>query len=87
MTNPEFENRDAFLAAIRSVYPELGRLGIELNADYDGEQRIWVVVLRKGDRTVRAYLERADADSCMAGQRCVALGIEMAQLQAELENP
>jgi len=87
MRDPDNENKERLLAGIRSVHPELQRLGVDLDADYDREQQIWVVSMKKGSRMVRAYLEPADADSCMNGRQCVTLGIEVAQLRVELENP
>ena len=42
-----------------------------------------VIHLRKGNKTVRHYLLEEDAEACMAGQQCVALGLEVAQLRDE----
>ena len=41
------------------------------------------VVLRRGAKTVKQYLPDEDAEACMAGKQCVALGVEIAQLRYE----
>lgn len=66
---------------IRSIYPDIGECGIDIDVDYDDELKSTVVYLRKGDKTVKHYLPDEDADACLAGKQCVALGLEIAQLR------
>jgi hypothetical protein len=68
---------------IKSIYPDIGECGIDIDVDYDEEKQSTVVTLCKGDKTVKHYLPDADADACMAGKQCVALGVEIAQLRDE----
>lgn len=70
-------------AKIRSIYPDIGACGIDVEVDYDEKEKSLVVYLRKGNRKVKHFLPSADADACMMGKQCVALGIEIAQLRDE----
>lgn len=66
---------------IRSIYPNIGECGIDLNVEYDEEQKSWVVYLKKGARKVKHFLEEEDLDKCMEGKQCVSLGLEIAQFK------
>ncbi len=66
---------------IRTLYPDIGECSIDLNVEYDDEQKSWVVYLKKGNRNVKHFLPDDDADSCMAGKQCVSLGLEVAQFK------
>ena len=68
---------------IKSIYPDIGECGIDIEVDYDEEQSSLVVYLRKGGKEVKHYLPNEDADTCLLGQKCVALGIEIAHLRDE----
>jgi hypothetical protein len=65
---------------IRSIYPEIGECGININVNYDQEKKAWVVDLKKGERHLVTYLEPQDADACMDGKQCVYLGVQVSQL-------
>lgn len=66
---------------IRSIYPNIGECGIDLNVEYDEEQKSWVVYLKKGGRKVKHFLQEEDLDKCMEGKQCVSLGLEIAQFK------
>jgi len=65
---------------IRSIYPEIGECGINVNVDYDQGKKTWVVDLKKDERHLVTYLEPQDADACMEGKQCVHLGLQVSQL-------
>jgi hypothetical protein len=44
------------------------------------------VDLKKDNQRLKTYLEDVDADKCILGQQCVGLGIEIAQLRANIER-
>jgi hypothetical protein len=71
---------------IKSLYPDVGECGIDVEAEYDESQSAWVVHLKKKGQTLKTYLEEGDAEKCMLGQRCVGLGIEIAQLRTNIER-
>jgi hypothetical protein len=71
---------------IRRLYPDIGECGLDLDVVYDKAQNCWVVHLKKDNQRLKTYLEDGDAEKCMLGQQCVSLGIEIAQLKANIER-
>ena len=65
---------------IQAIYPEIGQCGIDLTVDFDKHQNAWVVSLKKDNYKLKHFLETPDADACMKGKQCVALGLEIARL-------
>ena len=70
---------------IRDLYPDIGVCGIDLDAKFDPDQQRWTVWLKKGEHQLKTYLEPGDAESCLLGQKCVGLSIEVAQLKRNIE--
>jgi hypothetical protein len=79
-------DKDALCRKIRELYPEVGECGIDVAAEYDEREKTWVVHLKKSGRTLKTFLEEGDAEKCLLGQKCVGLGIEIAQLKANIER-
>ncbi len=71
---------------IREIYPDVGECGIDVQVEYDEPQKSWVVNLKKDKHHLKTYLEPGDADACMSGKQCVALGIEIAQLRDNVQR-
>jgi hypothetical protein len=65
---------------IRSIYPEIGECGIDVEVEYDGTKEAWVVDLRKDGHRLITHLEPADASTCMEDRQCVSLGAQIGQL-------
>ena len=70
---------------IIELYPDIGECGIDVNVDYDAEQKTWVVDLKKDHHELKTFLEDNDAELCMEGKQCVSLGIEIAQLRDNIK--
>jgi len=66
---------------ITQLYPDIGECGIDVNVDYDEEQKSWVVNLKKDHLELKTFLEDGDATLCLEGKQCVSLGLEIAQLK------
>jgi len=79
-------DKEALCEKIRSIYPDIGACGIDVNAEYDEDQRLWTVHLTKDQKALKTYLEEGDAEKCMEGIQCVSLGIEIAQLRDSIER-
>jgi hypothetical protein len=79
-------DKRALCEKIRKLYPDVGECGIDVDAQYDAEQKSWVVHLNKASYKLKTYLEEGDAEKCMLGEKCVGLGIEIAQLRANIER-
>jgi hypothetical protein len=71
---------------IRSIYPDIGECGIDVDVEYDGAQKAWVVDLKKDQHELKTHLELQEADECMEGKQCVSLGLQIAQLKANIER-
>jgi hypothetical protein len=74
-------DRKQLCEKIRSIYPDVGECGIDVDVDYDKKEKSWVVYLKKGSRKLKHFLPDPDADSCMNGKQCVGLGLEIAQFK------
>jgi hypothetical protein len=71
---------------IIELYPDIGECGIDVDVEFDDKKKAWIVDLKKDSFELKTHLEDGDADKCMLGQQCVSLGIEIAQLRANIER-
>jgi hypothetical protein len=71
---------------IRSIYPDIGECGIDLDVEYDEAKKAWVVDLKKGNQELKTHLELQEVSDCMEGKKCVSLGLQIAQLRANIEK-
>lgn len=67
-------------AKIRSIYPEIGECGADVDVRYDNDKNVWAVDLTRGDRHLTTYLEDEETNACIEGERCVRLGDQVSQL-------
>jgi len=79
-------DKAALCEKIRDLYPDIGECGIDVQADYNEDQKAWVVHLKKDKHELKTYLEDGDAEKCMLGEKCVGLSIEIAQLRGNIER-
>jgi hypothetical protein len=71
---------------ITELYPEIGSCGIDVAVNYNTTEKSWTVDLKKDSHSLRHFLDMMDAERCMDGKQCVALGLEIAQLQKHIEG-
>ena len=71
---------------IRSIYPDIGECGIDVDVEYDEAKKAWIVDLKKDEQELKTHLELQEVDDCMEGKQCVSLGIQIAQLRANIEK-
>lgn len=79
-------NKKELCDKIRSLYPDVGECGIDVNVDYDDTNDRWKVYLKKDKKELKTFLEPGDADLCMKGKQCVSLGIEINQLKDSIDR-
>ena len=79
-------DKEALCQKIIALYPDIGQCGIDVNVEFDDDQNAWVVDLKKDKFELKTFLEEGDAEKCMLGEQCVSLGIEIAQLRANIER-
>ena len=78
--------KEELCAKIIEIYPDIGECGINIDVTYDAEKKAWVVDLKKDDHELKHYLDIPEADDCMEGNKCVPLGLEIAQLKKHIEG-
>ena len=78
--------KDELCKKITDIYPEIGECGIDINVSYDDEKKAWVVDLIKDTHELKHYLDLPETDECMEGNKCVPLGLEIAQLKKNIEG-
>jgi LEA14-like dessication related protein len=79
-------DKEELCKKIQSVFPDIGQCGIDVKVEYDEIQKVWAVHLKKGNNTVKHYIEEKDAALCMDGKQCVSLAVEIAQLKDMAER-
>ncbi len=79
-------DKEELCEKIRGIYPDIGECGIDVDVDYDEGKRAWIVDLKKDKHELKTHLEPAEADQCMEGKQCVSLGLQVAQLKANIER-
>ncbi len=58
---------------IEALHPEIRRQGLSLALIFDAATQRYSLKLGQGQYEVGAYLEKQDADDCMAGKKCLNL--------------
>ena len=79
-------DKDDLCTKIRSIYPEIGECGIDIDVGFDQENDRWTVYLKKDQKALKTFLEPDDARLCMKGKQCVSLGIEINQLKDSIDR-
>ncbi|MGA7578304.1 MAG: hypothetical protein ACLQUW_12735 [Desulfobaccales bacterium] len=79
-------NIDILKEKILEMYPELARRGVHSILSYDSGKQAYVLKLQKGVHELATYIDRPDADRCLEGQVCVALGIQIRQFLDNFEE-
>lgn len=79
-------NKKELCEKIKGIYPDIGECGIDVDIEYDEGKKAWIVDLKKDHHELKTHLEPAEADQCMEGKQCVSLGLQVAQLKANIER-
>lgn len=79
-------NKEEICQKIRTIYPKIGKCGIDLNVVYDNENNRWRVSLKRDGKELKTYLEPGDAELCIDGRQCLNLGIEITQLKDSIDR-
>ena len=80
MDGKKYDNQE-LCAKIKDVFPDIGECGIDIDVNYDDDKKAYIVNLKKGQRNIKTHLETEDADTCMLGEQCLGLGIQIAQFK------
>ncbi len=79
-------DKEALCEKIKSIYPEIGECGIDVDLEWNDEKKAWIVDLKKDHHELTTHLEPEDADACMEGRHCVSLGVQIEQLKENIER-
>ncbi len=71
---------------IKSMYPDVGKCGIDIQVDFDNGNKAWVVLLKKDNQALKTFLEPEDADLCMENKQCIGLGFQISQLKDNIRQ-
>jgi hypothetical protein len=78
--------KESLCGKITSLYPDIGKCGIDIDVEYVPEKKAWLIDLKKYNHRLQHHLEVPDADACMENKQCVSLGLEIAQLRNNIEG-
>ena len=70
---------------IMEMYPEIQQHRLAAGVVFDPAKDAYVVTFRRDGKELTTHLERADADDCMNGVKCVSLGIQVEQFVRNFE--
>lgn len=79
-------DKEALCQTIISMYPDIGTCGIDVDVEFDESKNVWAVHLNRDDHHLTHYLDIPEANACMEGEQCIALGLDIAQLRKNIEG-
>jgi len=71
---------------ILEMYPEIEKHKLIPSLTFDEEKNAYILKLVHGSHQLTTHLDKADADACMDGHKCVYLGVQIGQLIQNLEG-
>lgn len=78
--------REELCDKISEMYPEIGECDIDIMVNFDADKKAWIVELKKDSHNLKHYLDVPEADECIEGNKCISLGLEIAQLKKNIEG-
>jgi hypothetical protein len=80
-------SKEELCKKIEEVFPDAGVCGVDIDVEYDENVKAWAVDLHHGHRRLRTFIETGEADSCIEGNACIPLGMQIAQLKRNFDLP
>lgn len=71
---------------IQEMYPEIVKHSIDFSLVFNKAQKAYVLKFKKGRHELTTYLEKKEADECLAGIKCISLGVQVGQFIANFEE-
>lgn len=66
---------------IKEIFPDLGECAIDIKVYWDQELGKYTVILEKGERTAKIYLEDEEVKDCLMGKKCISLALQVGQMK------
>lgn len=70
---------------IEEIIPEAGKCGTDFSVEYDEANHAWSVDLHHGTIHLKTFVEDGEAESCLEGEQCIPLGLQIGQLKRNLD--
>ncbi len=71
---------------ITTLFPKIGKCGIDVNVEFDQKNNAWAVRLKKNYQELTTFLEPEDANACMENRQCIGLGLQIHQLRDNIKQ-
>jgi|WetSurSiteA1Bulk_404760.scaffolds.fasta_scaffold42734_1 uncharacterized membrane protein HdeD (DUF308 family) len=71
---------------IFELHPEIVQHALNLSVTFDEAQNAYVLTFNRGGRELKTYLNKQDADECLQGEKCIHLGVQIAEFLADFEE-
>jgi hypothetical protein len=71
---------------IVEMYPEIREQKLSMGLDFDEQKNAYIITFKRDRELLTTHLEKADADDCMNGIKCVYLGVQVAQFLKNFEE-
>ncbi|BAU23801.1 hypothetical protein THC_1436 [Caldimicrobium thiodismutans] len=66
---------------IKEIFPDIGECAIDVKVYFDEEVNRYAVLLEKGGKTAKVYLEDDEITDCLEGRKCVSLALQIGQFK------
>lgn len=66
---------------IKEIFPDIGECAIDVKVYWDDQIKRYTVLLEKGERTAKIYLEDEEIQDCLEGRKCVSLALQIGQFK------
>jgi hypothetical protein len=76
---------ESLKSRIVEFYPEIDKHGLETSVTFDEAKNAYIVKLKKGEHVLTTHLLKSDADACMEGNKCIYLGVQIAEFAKNFE--
>ena len=71
---------------IYELHPEIVQHAMNLSGSFDEAKNAYVLKFSRSGRELNTYLDKQDADECMGGNKCIHLGVQIAQFLDDFEE-
>ncbi len=70
---------------IQSISSDVGECGVDINVSFDGANKAWTVNMNKGNKKLKTFIEPVDVNECIDENKCLGLGLQIAQLKDNIK--
>ncbi|HLC14788.1 MAG TPA: hypothetical protein VJL89_00980 [Thermodesulfovibrionia bacterium] len=71
---------------LREMYKDIDKYKFDMSLTYDENKIAWIVELSHGPHHLTTHIDKADAEACLEGTKCVYLGVQVGQFVNNFEE-